>query len=429
MSVNIPVTSKPRLVIVGGGFAGIELAKRLRHLDLQVVLIDKNNYHAFQPLLYQVATAALEPESIAYPFREIFKHQENLVFRMAEVKGVNPAGNTVQTSIGDISYEYLVLATGSRVNYFGMQDFEKNSFPMKTIPQAMELRNLFLENFEKALLTASLEEREGLMNVVVVGGGPTGVETAGALGELKFHVLPHDYPELDLGRMQIHVVDMEDRLLKTMSLEASRSAENFLKKFNVNLWLKTKVHSYDGRVLTLSNGKAIRSDTVIWAAGVKGSALPGIKPESVLPNGRMKVDAFSRIAGYENIFVVGDAAAMITDKFPNGHPMLAPIAISQARHLADNIKRLLAKIPLKPYAYKNIGTMATIGRNHAVVDFNLLKFQGVFAWFVWLFVHLMALVGFRNKVIAFVNWAWNYFSYDRGLRFILRPPQKDNILP
>jgi NADH dehydrogenase len=306
-----------------------------------------------------------------------------------------------------------------------MKDFEKNSFPMKSIPQAMELRNLILENFEKALLTAVIKDREGLMNIVVVGGGPTGVETAGALGELKIHVLPHDYPELDFHRMQIHLVDMEDRLLKTMSVEASNSAERFLKRFDINLWLKTKVQSYDGKILRLSNGKEIRSDTVIWAAGVKGAAIPGLEADAILPNGRVRVDVYNRVAGYQNIFALGDVAAMVTDKFPQGHPMLAPVAVAQAKQLAKNLRRLLSNVPLKSYVYKNIGTMATIGRNHAVVDLNFMKFQGILAWFFWLFVHLMALVGFRNKVVAFVNWAWNYFSYDRGLRFILRPSERD----
>lgn len=263
------------------------------------------------------------------------------------------------------------------------------------------------------------------MNFVVVGGGPTGVEMAGALGELKLHVLPHDYPELNFNHMQIHVVDMEDRLLRAMSVEASRSAEKFLKKFDINLWLKTKVVSYDGKVLTLSNGKMIFADTVIWAAGVTGAVIPGLKDEVLLRGNRIKVDCFNKVNGYENIFAVGDIACMINEKYPQGHPMLAPIAVQQAKNLARNLEVSFKGQPMRPFVYKDLGVMATVGRNHAVADLSFVKFQGIFAWFVWLFVHLMSLVGFRNKIVAFVNWAWNYFSYDRGLRLIIRSTDRE----
>ena len=425
MTPYIPTISKPRLVIIGGGFGGMELAKGLKHADLQIVLIDKNNYHTFQPLLYQVATSALEADSIAYPFREIFKRQGNIIIRMAEVLRIDPDKNCVETSIGEISYDYLVIAVGTKTNFFGMEDMQSHAMRMKTVSEAIELRNLILESFEKALLTKSLEEREAFMSFVVVGGGPTGVETAGALGELKKIVLPHDYPELDLERMQIHIVDMEERLLNAMSTAASESASKFLEKSGVNIWLKTKVSSYDGKIIVLSNSKSILSYNVIWAAGVTGAVMPGLKQETAGSNNRFKVDEFNKVIGYENIYAIGDVALMQTEKFPKGYPMLAPVAIQQARQLAKNFMRLLNQKPLRPFRYKDFGVMATVGRNNAVVDLPFIKFQGPLGWFVWLFVHLMALVGFRNKIVAFVNWAWNYFSYDRGLRLIIRPVRRE----
>jgi NADH dehydrogenase len=425
MPVNIPTTSQPRIVIIGGGFAGIELAKGLKHAEAQIVLIDKNNYHTFQPLLYQVATAALEPDSIAYPFREIFKRQDNFIFRMAEVLKVNPEQHVVETSIGEINFDYLVIATGSDTNFFGMKDFADKALAMKSITEALDLRHVILGNFERALLTADLKEREELMNIVVVGGGPTGVEMAGALGELRIHILPHDYPELDFRQMQIHVIDLSDRLLRTMSVESSRSAEKFLKRFDVHLWLQTSVQGYDGKILTLSNGKSILSNTVIWAAGVKGAQIPGLKEESIGKGSRIKVDSSNRVQGYEHIFSIGDIAMIISNELPQGHPMLAPVAIQQAKCLAKNLIRMMHHQTLKPFVYKDPGVMATVGRNNAVVDLPFIKFQGVLGWLTWVFVHLMTLVGFRNKIVAFVNWMWNYFSYDRGLRLIIRPFRKN----
>ncbi len=421
MPVNIPTTSQPRIVIIGGGFGGLELAKRLGGISAQIVLIDKNNYHTFQPLLYQVATAALEPDSIIYPLRKVFKRQENVIFRMAEVLQIKPELKRIETSIGEIFYDYLILAMGTKTNFFGMQDVERNAMRMKSVPQAMELRNLILESFEKALLTNDVQEHERLMTFTIAGGGPTGVETAGALGELKKIVLPKDYPELDFRKMQIHVVEMNERLLGTMSESASESAERFLQNFGINIWLKTKVVSYDGNIVSLSNGKRLFTSNVIWTAGVTGAVIPGLKAEAILPGGRLKVDAHNRVEAHTNIFAIGDIAAMITDKTPKGHPMLAPVAIQQARLLAKNLRRALENKPLKPFSYRDMGMMATVGRNHAVVDFHWIKFHGVLGWFIWLFVHLMVLVGFRNRVVAIVNWAWNYFSYDRGLRLIIRP--------
>lgn len=424
MPINIPVVNKPRIVIIGGGFAGLALAKKIKGDDVQIVLIDKNNYHAFQPLLYQVATAGLEPDSIAYPLRKIFKHQHNVHFRLAEVLSIEPNQRMVVTSIGDVTFDYLVIATGSRTDFFGMDDLRQHAMPMKTIPEALDLRSLILQNFEAALLSLDVKEREGLMTFVVVGGGPTGVEMAGALGELKNHILPTDYPELDLNRMQIHIIDLADRLLPAMSKESSQKAQEFLKEYNIHVWLKTKVNSYDGRVVFLSNQKQVDAKTVIWAAGVQGATLPGVNEALLTRNKRIKVDQFNRLEGYENIFALGDVATMVTEDTPQGHPMLAPVAKQQAEHLAKNLRNILNQKPLRPFQYHNPGVMATVGRNQAVVDLPFIKFAGILGWLTWLFVHLMVLVGFRNRLITFVNWVWSYLSYDRGIRLIIRPFRK-----
>ncbi len=421
LSVNIPTTNKPRLVVIGGGFAGMHLIKSLKQAELQIVLIDKNNYHTFQPLLYQVATAGLEPDSIAFPLRKIFKHQKNLFFRMAEVIKIDPAQKTVETSIGKIPYDYLVLAMGSKTNYLGMEDVKKYAMSMKSLTEALDLRSLMLQNFEAAILATDLKERQSLMTFVVVGGGPTGVEMAGALGELKNHILPADYPELDLDKMQIHIIDAAQRLLPTMSQEASKGAMNFLQKFDVNIWLNTKVALYDGFTLTLDGGKQIPTRSVIWAAGVMGAAIAGLNPEVLDKNNRIHVDEYSRVQGYEDIFAIGDVAAMQTKDHPHGFPMLAPVAIQQGTNLARNLQHLLNNESLNPFHFHYLGVMATVGRNQAVVDLPFVKFQGILGWFIWVFVHLMTLVGFRNRVVTFVNWVFSYLSYDKGIRLIVRP--------
>jgi NADH dehydrogenase len=419
MPVNIPLSSKPRVLIIGAGFAGLELAKGLAGLEAQVVLIDKNNYHTFQPLLYQVATAGLEPESIAYPLREIFRRRKDFIFRMAEVQRIDPAGRCVITSIGEIAYDHLVIATGARTNFFGMKDIEAQALSMKTLPEAVELRNVILESFERALLTTSIEERDRLMSFVVIGGGPTGVELSGAFGELKKVILPYDHPELDFNMMKIHLVDMESRLLKGMSPQASASAEKYLRAHDVNVWLNARVLSYDGREVRLSNNKVIPSFNLIWAAGVTGSVIPGLDEQAVR-NGRIVTDVYNRVCGHENIFALGDVAALITDKTPRGFPMLAPVAIAQAKCLCHNLRGMLSgRKELKPFVYHDLGVMATVGRHEAVADLCFGKFQGLVAWFLWAVLHLVALVGFRNRVIALVNWTWSYFRYDRGLRLIM----------
>lgn len=412
---------RPCVVIIGGGFGGIELARSLNKAEFEVFLIDKNNYHTFQPLLYQVATAALEPDSIAYPFREISRRYMHFHFRMAEAKEIIPSQNKILTSAGEFKYDYLVLAAGSTTNYFGLQDFQKNAYPMKSISEATQMRNLILENMEKAVLTKDDDERKRLMNIAVVGAGPTGVELAGALGELKNRILPGDYPDMNLKDMQIYLVDMADRLLHTMSPKSSQSATLFLKKLGVELFLSSKVISYDGKELVLSQGNKIKTQTLIWTAGVSAVSFEGIKKEDKTSQNRLKVNTYNQLEGYENIFVIGDMACMATEKTPKGHPMLAPVAIQQARNLAANLSNILVNKPLKQFVYKDPGIMATIGRNHAVAEIKSIKVQGLLAWLLWLFIHLMALVGFRNRLIVFINWTWNYFTYDRGLRVIIKP--------
>lgn len=417
----LPGTNLPRVIIIGGGFGGLELAGRLKNKEIQVVFIDKNNYHTFQPLLYQVATGGLEPASIAYPLRRFFRKYNNLIFRMTEVKKVNPQYNEIETPIGKITYDYLVIATGSKTNFFGLTSVEANAARMKSIPKALDLRSIILQNFEEALLLNDIEERDRQMNIVIAGGGPTGVETAGALGELKRYVLPRDYPELDIRRMEIHLIEASSRLIGGMSEEASEKALEFLKELDVNVWTNTIVTNFDSMQVTFKDGKFIKTKTLIWTAGVIGATLQGI-PASIISKGnRIKVDEINRVEGLDNIFAIGDVAAMISEKYPVGHPMLAPVAMQQGKLLGDNILRLIKKKDPKPFKYRDKGTMATIGRNRAVADLGKIKFQGTFAWFIWMFVHLMSLVGFRNKLVVLLDWFWNYITYDRSLRLIIRP--------
>ena len=423
--MNIPRTSYPRIVIIGGGFAGISLAKKLSRQEVQVVLLDKNNYHTFQPLLYQVSTGGLEPDSIAYPIRKILKDFPNFHFRLANVLEIDAVNSKVITNIGDLKFDYLVVASGSKTNYFGNAEIEKNSMAMKTIPQSLNLRSLILENFEEALLTSDLNERNALMNFVIVGGGPTGVELAGALAEIKKGILPKDYPDLDTRLVQIHVIQSSDCILKGMSEKASEKAEDFLEKLGVNVWKNVRVTNYDGKTVTTNTDLTFETATLIWAAGVEGATIKGLNASELLTKGnRILVNEFNQIIGFDNIFAVGDVACMITDEFPLGLPMMAQPAIQQGEQLGDNMLRLIEKKPMAPFIYKDKGAMATIGRNKAVVDLPKFKFQGVFAWFVWMFVHLFFLIGFRNRVVVFVNWVYNYIRFDREARLIIRPYKK-----
>lgn len=420
MKVNVPENNQPRVVIIGGGFGGITLAAALKRAPVQVVMFDKHNYHTFQPLLYQVATGGLEPDSIAFPIRKLFKRHRNFYFRMAEVERVDAAAHTVHTSIGDIRYDYLVIATGSRTNFFGMEGLEQRAHSMKNIPEALDLRSLILQNFESAVLTSDLEERNALMNFVVVGAGPTGVETAGALAELKKHILPKDYPELDLRRMQIHLIEAGENVLPGMSDESSGNAMKALERLGVNVWLETRVQEYDGETVFTNVDKALPARTVIWSAGVIGNTLPGL--ESALASGsRLQVNGINAVAGMDDVFAIGDVALMKTEAYPFGHPMVAPVAIQHAETLAANLKRSLKGKEWKPFSYRDKGSMATIGRNKAVVDKGKMRFRGRLAWMMWMAVHLFSLAGFRNRLVVFTNWFWSYLTYDKGTRLIIRP--------
>lgn len=420
--MNIPKSEFKRVVIIGGGFGGLNLAKSLRNKNFQVVMLDKNNYHTFQPLLYQVATAGLEPDSIAYPIRKIFKNQERFHFRMASVENINTTDHRIETNIGPLEYDYLVIATGTTTNFFGMKGVEKYAMTMKTVSEALDLRSLILQNFEKALL-ANEAEQESYMNFPIVGGGPTGVELAGALAELKNHILPADYPDLDIKRMKIQVIEMQDEVLKPMSEKASEKALSYLQELGVDVMLNKSVASFDGDKLTFKSGEVLKSKTLIWAAGVRGNIINGF-PETAIDRGRYIVDRTSKVKGFDNIYAVGDIAFMTTPLFENGLPQVAPVANQQGIFLAKNLIRLQEKQKPLEFEYKDQGSMATIGRNRAVVDVGKIKFQGTIAWFVWMFVHLISLVGFRNRVITFFNWSYNYFSFDRGARLIIRKFQR-----
>jgi NADH:ubiquinone reductase (H+-translocating) len=421
MHVDIPNVSLPRVLIVGGGFAGLRLARKLRN-RFQVVLIDRNNYHTFQPLLYQVATAGIEPDSIVFPLRKIFKGYRNFHFRMAEALEVKSTENTLVTSIGDIDYDYLVIATGSDTNYFGMERPKKYGIPMKSVREALDLRSCILENFETAITTADLVEREALMNYVIVGGGPTGVELAGALGELKRHVLPNDYPELDFRRMQIHIIDGNPRLLSSMTENSSEKAQRYLAELDVHIWTNLRVTDYDGRTISTQSGETFRTATMIWAAGVRGVFIPGLPAESILRSGRVKVNQHNLVDGLTNVFALGDVAHMTADKaFTEGHPQVAQVALQQGDLLGRNLVSSTDQSKWKGFAYNDKGSMATIGRNRAVVEIGKLRSQGFIAWVLWMFVHLMSLVGFRNRLVVLFNWVINYINYDRGMRLIIRP--------
>lgn len=421
MTINIPSSNQKRVVIVGGGFAGLTLARKLAKKDYQIVLIDKNNYHQFQPLFYQVAMSGLEPSSIVFPLRKLFQHKKNVFIRMAEVQSIDTKSNTIYSTLGELQFDYLVLAVGADTNFFGNEKIANKAIPMKSVSEALYLRNRILNDYEKALTTKDIDQRQGLLDIVVVGGGPTGVEVAGSLAEMKKFILPKDYPELDIAEVDIYLVEGLPRVLNAMSEQASQKAHQFLEELGVKIKLETIVTDFDGQVVTMNDGTKIRSNKVIWAAGVKGNTIKGLPDETITKGNRLKVNRFNQIEGYDNIFAIGDIAYMTEESYPKGHPQVAQVAIQNAEHLYDNLVRLSKGMEMKEFSYVDKGSMATVGRNLAVVDLPFWRFQGAFAWFVWMFVHLFQLLGVKNKLFVFINWVWNYFTYDQALRLIIRP--------
>ncbi|HLV14880.1 MAG TPA: NAD(P)/FAD-dependent oxidoreductase [Xanthomarina sp.] len=425
--MNIPKSENPRIVIIGGGFAGVSLVKQFAKKNVQVVLLDKRNYHTFQPLLYQVSSSGLEPDSIAYPIRKIIKKHNNIFFRLAHVSLIDTEKNQVITDIGTLPYDYLVIATGTKTNYFGNKAIEANSMPMKNLPQALNIRSLILQNFERATIANSLEEREAFLNFVIVGGGPTGVELAGAIAELKNHILPRDYHDLNSQDMQIHLLEAGPKLLPPMSDHASAKSLEFLEKLGVSVHCNTFVVNYNGLVVSTNTDLILETETLIWAAGVTGNPIQGLSEKALVERvNRYRVNRYNQVEGYTNVFALGDIALMETEKYPKGHPQVAQPAIQQGKLLGQNLMKLIEGKPLKKFEYKDKGSMATIGRNKAVVDLKPYKFSGFFAWFIWMFVHLMSLVGFRNRIVVLFNWTYNYINFDKASRLIIRPFKKLN---
>jgi NADH dehydrogenase len=414
--LSIPDTRKERIIIIGGGFAGLHLAKNLSKEKFQVVLLDKNNYHTFQPLLYQVATGGLEPDGIAHPFRKTLR-TKSFFFRLATVEKILPDEHMLQTSEGKIKYDRLIIATGSKSNFFGNAHLEKFALGLKSIPEALDIRSWIFQNLEAAVMS---KKNEAVLNIVIIGGGPTGVEVAGALADLRNHVLPKDYPELSFSKFKIIVVEGSRKILGAMSAHASSWAEKYLEQMGVELRRGQLVKDYDGSEVLLSDGEIIKTEIVIWSAGVMGNALPGVSQNSILKNQRYTVDAYNRVLSYSDIFAVGDVASM-TGKNGKEYPMLAPVAIQQAKNLVSNLNRG----EWKTFEYRNKGVLATVGRNKALADFGTVHLHGFIAWLIWVFVHLMTLVGFRNRIVVFMSWLMSYISFESAIRLIIRPLKKN----
>lgn len=415
---------KKKIVILGGGFAGLQLARRLNHPSFEVLLIDKLNYHQFQPLFYQVATARLEPANISFPFRKIFQRSKNVSFLLAEATQVLPASNQIETSAGNYSYDYLVIATGCKTNFFNNDQLAAHAFSMKTTQEAINIRNETLLNFEK-YMASTTAEKEALLNIVIVGAGPTGVELAGAFAEMKKHILPKDYPNADFSGLNVILIEGSKNTLNSMSDASKKAAQEYLQQMGVTVKTEIIVTGYDGTTVTLSDGEKLKSKNVIWAAGVAGNIIHGLGLASITKN-RYIVNRYNAVQGYENIFAIGDVAYMVTPKYPNAHPQLANVAINQGKNLARNLKAMQNKEALTEYEYKDLGSMATIGTYKAVVDLPNFKFKGMFAWFTWMFLHLMLILSIRNKFLTFINWTWNFLMKDSSLRLIFKNDREIN---
>lgn len=418
---NIPKSNLPKVVIVGAGFGGLKLAMKLMNKKFQVILLDKHNYHQFQPLFYQVATAGLEPSAISFPLRKIFHGSKNVTFRMAHVDHFDPKIKRIFTDMGYIDYTYLVMAMGADTNYFGSKSIEESSSPMKTVSEALYIRNKIISNYERAINIEKAEDRKSLMNVVIVGGGPTGVELAGAMADLRNDVLPKDYPELNFHNMKIVLIEAGPELLGSMSKESKESALKYLQNLGVDVMLDTMVKDYNGSEVILVDKETIQTQTLLWAAGIRPNRLGGLSDDNYAGNGRIFVDDFSEVKGIPGVFALGDISLMTQEAYPKGHPQVAQVAIQQAVCLAHNLHNIEEGKEKKVFTYKDLGSMATVGRKLAVVDLPFIKFQGILAWFTWLFVHLMAILGVKNKVFIFLDWSWNYLSFDPSLRLLIKP--------
>lgn len=417
---------KKKVIVIGGGFAGVQLVKNLDKKIFEILLLDRLNHHQFQPLFYQVATSQIEPSSISFPLRYIFNKTNSTQIRLAEVKSINSAEHKVETNIGSFHYDYLIIASGCKTNFFNNLSIEKNAFTLKTTYDAIEIRNHIITVFEK-ILNASPEEKEYLLNLVIVGAGPTGVELAGAFAEIKKEVLPKDYPGIDFSKFEIYLIEGNKNILNNMSNAAKMASYYYLQKLGVKIKTETYVKSYDGKFAILSNSETIPSSTVIWAAGVIGNKIDGMPNSCWVANNRVIVSRYNQVKGFENIYAVGDIAYMETPKYPKGHPQVANVAINQAILLTKNLARKESGKQLMEYEYKDLGTMATIGRNKAVVDLPFIKFKGYFAWVVWMFLHLMLILSVRNKLIIFINWAWSYVTKNSSLRLILRSDKQNDL--
>ncbi len=415
------MSKKQKIIVLGGGFAGIQFVRTIDDTRFDILLIDKINHHQFQPLFYQVATSQLEPASISFPLRNIFKRKKNLQIRLAEARQIDAKNKLLITDIGNFEFDMLVIAIGCKTNFFGNHQISQHAFTLKTTYDAIAIRNHILQTFEQ-IISASEQEKESLLNLVIAGGGPTGVELAGAFAEIKKHILPNDYPGIDFSKFNIMLIEGSKNTLNMMSEKAKSSSQRYLSEMGVQILTETFVKEYDGNVLTLHNGHTIKTSTLIWAAGVTANIIQGLPVESYAGGNRMKVDRLNRVNGCEYIYALGDIASMETPLYPKGHPQVANVAINQAKNLARNLNRQTTA----EFEYKDLGSMATIGRNKAVVDLPFVNIKGYVAWIIWMFLHLMLILSVRNKLIIFINWAWAYVTKDTSLRLILKPTVHHN---